>query len=58
MENGVIVPNKGVDAEFDKITNDVEDCECELNNYLESQKAKLRCSVCQKCFFIHLKNYF
>lgn len=54
MENGVIVPNSGVDAEFDKSTDDVENCERELESYLESQKSKLRCSVSQYSSWIYV----
>ncbi|XP_045216870.2 DNA mismatch repair protein Msh6-like isoform X2 [Mercenaria mercenaria] len=42
-KDGVIVPSKGVDPDYDKATRDIESTQSSLQQYLDKQKTRLGC---------------
>lgn len=45
MEEGQIVPKKGMDPEYDQSLENIESAERELEQYLSDQKRKLKSMV-------------
>ena len=45
-KEGVIIPYKGVNQEYDQALQDIELVKQELENYLQKQRKRLGCKVC------------
>lgn len=45
-KEGNIIPNPGVDSEYDSAMTELKELESELDDYLEAIKSKLGCRVC------------
>lgn len=47
-KEGNIIPNDGVDPDYDSANSNLKDLEGELEEYLDEMKRKLNCKVCIK----------
>ncbi|PVD32426.1 hypothetical protein C0Q70_07860 [Pomacea canaliculata] len=50
-KDGVIIPSKGVDKEYDKAMKDIQHLEAQLQEYLEQQRQRLGCKP-----FLEIRN--
>lgn len=44
-KEGSIIPNDGVNKDYDESTKEIKQLEQELQDYLQQQKKRLRCKV-------------
>ena len=50
-KEGNIIPNPGVDTEYDSATSELDELQSDLDNYLHRMKNKLNCRVCNTFAF-------
>ncbi len=56
MDDGVIVPEAGIDEEYDRVCEEMQQCKRQLDGFLVEQRKKLRCQVKEGGIGVELMN--